>query len=220
MDDNLDTMFQESIAEFNDKWGMYFSVPSICTTTITCKLTRQPINLDDIRNNKDLSIRTKRGKRAKTYRSFFNSVTVIFDKKKTVKVFCNGTLHITGCSSIGYAKDIIRRLIENMCWKDTSIDSLKILTLNTTLALNPKRVISLDTCHRILVQKNINARYTPDVYQGLIIKAPCPTTNKVISFLCFYTGSFIVSGVTQPCELSFGLNFLASVFDDMKKYIF
>jgi TATA-box binding protein (TBP) (component of TFIID and TFIIIB) len=50
-------------------------------------------------------------------------------------------------------------------------------------------------------------RYTPDIYQGVIIKKLCQSGRK-ISILCFYTGSFILTGVQQPCELESGLVFL------------
>ena len=212
----MDLEFQNVIDDFETKYGFCFSKPTISTLTIVCRLNKNVI-LDDIRQNKSLHIRTSKGskKSKKPYRCFNNSVTIVFDKKKTIKLFSNSRLHITGCTSLTYATSIIDRLISSMEWVDIEICDMRILTLNTTMAIKPKTLISLDKFHHFLTDKNIQSRYTPDVYQGLIIKEIYEKTQKKISFMCFYTGSIIISGVTKPCELQFGLKFLYEILKEM-----
>jgi TATA-box binding protein (TBP) (component of TFIID and TFIIIB) len=191
-----------------------FSVPKISTATIVCTLTLKKITLAQVALNKDLSVRTKKGK---NYRPFNNSLTLVFDGTKTVKVFSNGKLHITGCTTVRYAEELASRFITSMSWDDVGIDNTKILTLNTTVKLEPKKVLSLQDMFHILNKeknKNYNVRYTPDIYQGLVLKAECTETKRLISILTFYTGSFIVCGVRSPEELRFGLSFLYNLMKD------
>jgi TATA-box binding protein (TBP) (component of TFIID and TFIIIB) len=198
---------------------LQFEVPRVCMITMVFSLNIKNVNLDEVADNSNLVIRTqKRHKNSKKkYQSFYNSLTVLFDRTKAIKVFRNGSLHVTGCITVAHAYDIVKRFIKTMDWQDTNVSDYKIITHNTCIALSPKTTLCLQSFHEYLLSKDIKSRYTPDVYQGLIIKTVCPETDKRISILCFYTGRFIISAVTQPCELIFGLEFMTDLLADVAK---
>lgn len=196
----------------------HLSVPRVCTATITCVLSKRSIDLTTLSSSQsgDIEIRTTKSSRRHEYRPFSNSITMVMDAKKTIKVFTNGKLHITGCCTIQHAHQLVERLIAHMQWRDAAIVETKLLTLNTSLALNPKSIVSLHNLS-ILFPKHsveVTARYTPDIYQGVVLKVSHEPTHRILTILCFYTGSFIVSGIQHPLELEYALRVLGNT---MKK---
>ena len=189
-----------------------FSIPKVSTATIVIVLDKLSIQLSEVATHPGLSIRTKKGKGI--YKSFFNSITVMFDRTKAMKVFSNGKLHITGCTTVQYAIELTDRLIQTMEWKNVIIKEKKILTLNTTIRTTSKTFISLGKLFDILDKTKYQVRYTPDIYQGLIIKKEFLETGRTISALVFYTGSVIVCGVQKPSELGFGLSLVHDVLSE------
>jgi TATA-box binding protein (TBP) (component of TFIID and TFIIIB) len=210
-----DNRFQDSFSNF-ETYNTYFSAPKICMITLVFETDKHQINLEDVRTNQELHIRTKKyPKERKKYRSFLNCVTTIFDEKKAIKVFCNGKMHVTGCCKIAYGFELVNRFAAAMKWDDYSITNYKILTFNTCIKLSSNKYIDLSTFHDILYKKNIQSRYTPDTYQGLVIKIIYKNTDKKISILCFYTGNFIITGVSHPEHLSYGFEFLHNIMKDI-----
>jgi TATA-box binding protein (TBP) (component of TFIID and TFIIIB) len=192
------------------------NIPKISTITLLCTLSIKEVDFDTILNCPKLTIRNtvKRGK--SKYKSFSNSVTLVFDKTKTIKVFRNLTLHITGCKTIQHSHALVKKFIDCMEWSDVNIVTTSILTLNAVLSFKEKTYISLQNIVKYIEKDDhIRVRYDPDTYQGLVIKALCPFTKRYISLLCFYTGSFIISGVKTPLEMWFGLEFIDNMLKIM-----
>jgi TATA-box binding protein (TBP) (component of TFIID and TFIIIB) len=195
----------------------HLSVPRICTATITCVLSKRSIDLTTLFSSQsgDIQIRTTKSSRGHEYRPFSNSITMVMDAKKTIKVFTNGKLHITGCRTIQHAHELVERLIAHMQWHEAAIVETKLLTLNTSMALIPKSIVNLHKLSVLFPRHSIKvtARYTPDIYQGVVLKVSHEPTHRILTILCFYTGSFIVSGIQHPSELEYALRVLG---DTMK----
>lgn len=189
-----------------------FTTPKISTATIVCELNKSFICFDTLQKNHALVVRTRKSKGKRAYRPFSNSITLVFDKTKTIKVFRNGTLHITGCTSVSYAHRLVQRLTEQANWVGATIRNSRILTLNTTCHTISKHPVALDALFNVLKSKNRDVRYTPDIYQALILKEVCPKTNRKITLLCFYTGSMIICGVKDPHELDYGFRIAEVMF--------
>jgi TATA-box binding protein (TBP) (component of TFIID and TFIIIB) len=218
MDQEFNSILEQ--AEGNTVYKhIHMSKPSICTATIVCCLSKKYISLDDVMTNEKLIVRHSKSKK-KVYRPFSNSITLIFYGKKTIKVFCNGTLHITGCTSIQEAHGLVEQFCSAFAPEEKiQIEETRILTLNTTLKFKNMQdmIIDLEQARTTILaywkdESKLMARYNPDIYQGLILKPFCENTNRKISILCFYTGSFILTGVKCPAELQFGLSFLKEAF--------
>lgn len=216
--EDLDHKFDAALLAMSDynKNGISCTMPYITTATIVCCLDVPHINLDDVRANRTLEIRTFKSK-TKQYRSFANSVTVLFDKTKAAKVFVNGKLHITGCTKVGQAISYSKKFCEAMGLHHATIKSVQILTLNTAFRLKPKANIRLAILHEALQQLGsgrFSTRYNPDIYQGLVVKVAHPTTSRKITTLIFYTGTMIITGVRTDDELVHTYKF---VMDEIAK---
>lgn len=210
-----DNRFEDAFSKFQS-YNTDFSAPKICMITLVFETNKQHINLEDVRTNTELNIRTKKyPKERKQYQSFLNCVTTIFDEKKAIKVFCNGKMHVTGCCKIAYGFELVNRFATAMKWNDYAINNYKILTFNTCIKLSSNKYIDLSTFHDILNKKSIQSRYTPDTYQGLVIKINYKNTDKKISILCFYTGNFIITGVSHPDHLIYGFEFLHNTIKEV-----
>lgn len=212
----MDNEFRDIMKRFEEVNYGFLTSPRVCMITSVATLSIKNINIDEITDNARFTVRetrTKKSRVGKRYKSFYNSKTLVFtEHKKTIKVFRNGRLHITGCISVAQAMDMVSGLIKEISNNmPIVLEDYKILTYNVTFAFAPKKFIDLAKFHEVLQEDKIQSRYTPDVYQGLIIKHECSYTNKQLSFLCFYTGTFIATAVTQPSELSYALEFLPNI---------
>ncbi len=181
------------------------SAPRITTATVVCNLSGvERIDLDDVRNNPRLVVRTAKSKK-KTYRAFSNSVTILFDRTKAIKVFVNGKLHITGCNEIAQAIRHANAFAEAMGWPAARAEGVKVLTLNVALGVQPRRNVLLKDFYAFLSmssQSGLQARYNPDIYQGLVLKVPCEREpGRMVSVLLFYTGTMIITGARVPRDL-------------------
>ncbi len=198
----------QSMAEYKNK-NIGCSKPFITTATIVCCLDVSSINLEDVKRNPHLEIRTSVKSRKKQYRSFSNSVTVIFDKTKAAKIFVNGKIHITGCTRVAQALSYSKQFCEAMGLHHAKVQSVQILTLNTAFKLDPRQNVRLSALHEALQAlvsqqegtDKLLSRYNPDIYQGLVVKVKHPTTQRKITTLIFYTGTMIVTGVRTDQEL-------------------
>lgn len=219
-----DALFQNAIANMaeykNNSLGT--TMPFVTTATIVCTVNVEQIDLEDVKANPLLVVRIKKNTR-KLYRYFSNSVTLLFDKTKAVKVFVNGKLHITGCTRIAQAVGYAEAFCRAMKWPDAvKVIQTDILTLNTSYKISPRRNIRLDKFYQTIVDKadaNITARYNPDIYQGLVMKVMHPITGRKITALIFYTGSVMLTGVRTHEELTYSfitmMNTLERVSDQV-----
>ncbi len=180
----------------------------------------QQYSLDIIREKCAQYVRvSKSTKKVKKngYKSFYNCVTIVFDKK-AVKAFCNGKLHITGCKSMSSAQECVDRFLAMMEMPSVQYTmdmvasnvSVKLLDKGSALSLE-KVQYKLQNSDDGLVK---STRYNPDIYQGLVAKISTGTTidesssDRVLSVLVFYTGTMMITGIKDPAEL-------ATVFDYM-----
>jgi TATA-box binding protein (TBP) (component of TFIID and TFIIIB) len=193
----------KSMAEYKS-CDLSCSNPYITTATIVCCLDVPVINLDDVRGNSLLDIRTTQKSKKKQYRAFSNSVTVLFDKTKAAKVFVNGKIHITGCTKVAQALSYSMKFCEAMRLHHATVKDVQILTLNTAFKIDPRQNIRLSELHetfQCIGTESIISRYNPDIYQGLVVKVMHPITRRKITTLIFYTGTMIVTGVRTDDEL-------------------
>lgn len=205
----MDALFSSLLRKLgNERHDVLASDPKVVTITLTSWLISSfdgeaiVVNLDELRRNPDIVIRTeqRRKRNVAAYVGFSNSVTVVFNETKTIKVFRNGRLHVTGCKTIGEAQEHAASLIAAMpTWQGVEYTPFSIVTLNT--CVRTKGIcISLDALQTVLKTRGITSRYNPDIYQALVAKAECSTGRK-ISAMIFYTGTIIIAGVKTPTEL-------------------
>lgn len=154
-------------------------------------------------------VETKRGKKQK---SFYNQISVQYKDttQKSIKIFSNGKLQMTGITSLNEAENVsnfICNLLQNTFpnHKQYKTTTLNIGMINTNFTFGH----SLD----ILKLKDLynnddycSVEYSPDVYPGLKIKYK--TGNQKNNIFVFATGNVLITGVKSMKEVLDAFNFI------------
>jgi TATA-box binding protein (TBP) (component of TFIID and TFIIIB) len=150
-------------------------------------------------------------KRGKTKKSFYNQVTINFcdHTKKSIKVFSNGRLQITGLTSVYDTEFTINTLLKvlslssNAVDKDVNINDvyvkhISIAMINSNFSFNfGVDIIKLKK--KFEKMENVSIIYNPDVYPGLKVKHK--TKYGVSSMFIFSTGNVVITGVKDLKEI-------------------
>jgi len=178
---------------------------NISTITLICDLDKEQLNIKAIsdnfnednmrikpcKRNKEFEV-TKRGKIKK---SFFNQVTINFEdiSKKSIKIFLNGKLQITGLTSM-YECEHVSQMILNMLRKylniDVNIKKMRIGMINSNFAVDYD--IDLISLNVILNHRyKFLSIYNPESYPAINMKI-----HKIgydISIFIFRTGNIVIT---------------------------
>lgn len=147
---------------------------------------------------------TKRGKMKK---SFYNQITIQYrdTTTKSIKIFSNGKLQITGITSLNEATNVANLIVQILTKvfdkSDYTVTSLEIGMINTNFSFGRKiDIIQL----RVILNQHENTviDYEPDVYPGLKIKF-----HKTSIFI-FTTGNVLITGVKSLEEVDAAFDFV------------
>lgn len=140
-------------------------------------------------------------------KSFNNSVIFKLprssDKKQqAIKVFCNGTLHITGFKRVEDAievGDIFATLMELAFGGTFKIDTFQVQLINTCFhhpSISSNHMIDLASLHQQLIcHTEYYTTFNTDRYAGVIVKAPS------YNVLLFESGNVILTALSTPEQL-------------------
>lgn len=191
---------------------------TICIESLTRNFSSLSYPLCEIKkakSNKD-TVLTKRGKIKK---SFYNQTTITYFKfsKKSIKVFTNGKLQITGIISINDALEAIGNVIqilinsENALFASKPLPSIyklvnfKIEMINSNFKFNKE--LKLKKLELKLAQK-YKVVYEPDTYPGIKLKL------KNSSIFIFGTGNVVITGAKKLTEISEMYELVANILND------
>jgi TATA-box binding protein (TBP) (component of TFIID and TFIIIB) len=146
-------------------------------------------------------------KRGKIKKSFYNQVTIQYKDitTKSIKLFSNGKLQITGITSLNEATSVAH-LMETIlnttfCVEDYKVTSIEIGMINTNFSFGRKLdIINLRTI--LSKHPNVKIEYEPDVYPGLKMKY-----DKTSVFI-FTTGNVLITGVKSLEEIQEALKYV------------
>jgi len=134
---------------------------------------------------------TKRGKKKL---SFYNQITINYTDHttKSIKIFSNGRLQMTGLTSLNEAKvsvELMIGIIQKSTNKFTEITASKfeIALINSNFSF--KRSINIVKLRPLITDCKVD--YKPDVYPGLKIKH----NSTGASIFLFSTGNVVITGV-------------------------
>jgi TATA-box binding protein (TBP) (component of TFIID and TFIIIB) len=142
---------------------------------------------------------------------FFNQVTIRHGKR-SIKIFMNGTLHITGCKSIPEALEVAAlacRFVHRVLVGESAprVVSFRVDMINMNFSVGTRlQLVQLQgECHA----QGLRASYDPDIYPGLNIKLPvddggddgAATTTKPVTANVFKSGSVLLSGAKTGAHL-------------------
>jgi TATA-box binding protein (TBP) (component of TFIID and TFIIIB) len=180
----------------------------VSTTTMAIATDLESVNIGKLIHkwdDPDIYLRIpgekKDGRKRKTSKSFFNSVTAVYNpdgkRKRCVKVFSNGRLHVTGCQTREDSLDAATRVARVMSCNIKG--SAKLLMMNVCVNVShfcEAHNILLNLHHmeqafkRVSSTSNISTSYDPNIYHGLRIKYP-----DLGTLLCFASGNVILAGI-------------------------
>jgi hypothetical protein len=144
------------------------------------------------------------------------------DKEITIKIFQNGVFHLTGILDDRYDTCAMRILLESLWTKCRSsiidppesyeILRRRVVLMNYTTKLTSNQTVARELLYntiRGLDRPDLTCAYDPDVYPGVKIRiGPKNWTAKV-----FRTGKIILTGITEPDEVTEFITQLSSLFE-------
>jgi len=221
----------------------------ISTITVVCKTNTKfisenilkyfKINNDAIIFNGEKTKKKKR-KRQKDKRYFYNQISFrvkVKSKNKPihVKLFVNGSLHITGCKTIENINEVINVVFEklrklyaikiNGHFEEkpmiTDINGLEIKTIDIVMINSSFKIPLCINRHNlfVLLQSNkIQCNFDPQNYAPVTIKFEC--NDKIITILIFEKGSIIIAGATNCNHIKTAYTFINKfIYSNIKNVI-
>lgn len=186
---------------------------NICTMTVSFKTSMSRLSVSDFVASLDMTRATETFGGDITIndnKSFYNSVTLRYiqpdtTKKRAIKVFSNGSLHLTGFKSLDECFEGAEKMVFLInTWvgdaNAISITDFNVQLINTCLKvthqLNMERVVEVfktHTPHKVL--------YDVERHPGLQLKVVCHASHRTVTIIIFRTGSVLITGIQQPSEL-------------------
>lgn len=168
----------------------------------------------------------KRGEEAPP-RSFYNQVTLTWNGSKSIKVFDNGRIHVTGCTSILEFMDIVSGVCDLV--ESTLGDTMRqrlggvrvenfdihLINLNFAVAIE----LGLEQLREMFVSRGHVASLDADVYPGLNVKLRIPGVTRMPSVLLFKSGKVIMTGTKTVDELEAAFVVLTDMLNEYEKKI-
>ena len=146
--------------------------------------------------------------RGKKKKSFYNQITIqykdyskVSNKKlfitKSIKIFSNGMLQMTGVTSLIEAETIGTMICKILTDhfpldKEFTVKSLEIGMINSNFSFGYD--LNILKYKNIYQSEKCNVEYVPDVYPGLKIKYGSNEQNKGTSIFVFATGNVLITG--------------------------
>lgn len=163
-------------------------------------------------------------KRGRVRKSFYNQATIKFEDhtRKSIKIFSNGRLQMTGLTSLQEAVDvghIISSVLMNssnaLVEKDyiPKPEKIKIGMINTNFSFSCGLDIILLKSLYMNYPDKIKVIYEPDIYPGLKIKFKT-SSNELTSVFIFTTGNVVMTGVKSLNDIQEAFNFIVPIIND------
>jgi len=221
-------LFIRTIGEHRKCIGERHSVPTwVNITTITMHASiNTPIDVEKMRallkdDGVDLGkgCHLELGQNKKTFKNQLTATMRMFGTKKSVKFFHNGSIHVTGATSVFECDIIIARIHEQL---------LPMIELDKNEIPRPVFHVSLINSnfslrHAIdLLQliKHVSRRthrdifqwvFTPETYSGLRIKFRPFGDGKLVTTSVFASGNVIITGSQTLKEVAFAYRILTEM---------
>lgn len=203
--------------------------PKITTITSIFQSSKE-IDLDKIKKKlkTPLIMHKKSGASIETFswnikpNGFYNQLTIEYSdygySKKSVKLFPNGRVHVTGCYDL---KDCflvslqIRTLIRALLGDD-SIDIInrRIVMINVNFSMNAS--LNLQEVINTMKLNDCSVSFNPEVYSAVKIKFKPSENAKQITASIFSSGCILITGAVNFEEISDSYAFLVSKLSDTK----
>ncbi len=196
------------------------SYPKITTITHLCCASTE-LNIDKIRDKLKTPLSMRRintGVEAFTWsikpNGFYNQLTLESSdygySKKSVKLFPNGRIHITGCYDLKdcYLVTLQIRTLLRKVMEDVSIDicDRKNVMINVNFSIN--YTLNLQNVITIMRNNGCAVSFNPEVYSAVKIKFKPDEHMKQVTASIFSSGCVLITGAVNLEEIAKAYNFL------------
>lgn len=187
------------------------SYPRISTITMAFKINRE-MDIETLRTKmkESLKIRIKSSEDFIVWKmkenGFYNQITVEFvdgKSKKSVKIFPNGRIHVTGCSDVDDCNKVMHQIcfvLKSISEIDMKIESFDIFMINTNFTMNSQ--LNLQTVINIMKKQGYNISFNPEVYSAVKIKFKPGVDMKCITASIFSSGCVLITGAVNLDEIN------------------
>lgn len=186
------------------------NVERVCRDMVTIALSL--VEGDGPLSAKEKSDSTSR--RRKKHRDVFYNQVTMRHGTKSIKVFNNGSMHVTGCTSPEQFVQIAREVCEFMrdvagVADDVRVDDFNIQMINVNFSTGS--ALHLQGMKAVCIERGYAATYDPDVYPGLNIKVPVNTRH--VTLLVFRSGRIIITGAKGVSDIVAAHTRMAEMLD-------
>lgn len=232
--------YSQQYLDFMSKVYENKHVVNISTITLICNLNVEKIDIKQFtemfskpnvqvkisKSNKEYEL-SKRGKVKKT---FFNQVSLNYHdiSKKSIKIFSNGKLQITGLSSFYectlVVKMVIKWLQEIFTEESIELVNAYIGMINSNFSM--KKNLDLINLNTILNRNdNIMSIYNPESYPAINMKMQTNVSEYVndqtpsISIFIFGTGNIVITGGKKLQDIITAYTFIVNTINTNESYV-
>jgi len=212
--------FVRSLIQARDRYISEVRPSYVRITTITslCKLDCGDIDIpfviekfkDPIRVGKVDSKQSFEWNRKEN--GFYNQVTLEYSdyySKKSVKIFPNGSVHVTGCYNPKDCKNVLNQLcciLSSVSDKKIGYTEFRIVMINANFSVN----MTLDLNKVMTNMKSLGCivSFNPETYSAVKIKfSPGPNMKQVTASI-FSSGKIIITGAVTLNEIVSAYSFI------------
>jgi TATA-box binding protein (TBP) (component of TFIID and TFIIIB) len=151
-------------------------------------------------------------------KAFYNQLT-IKAKTTSIKLFSNGSVHVTGAKSLVHFADVMDRVcaaLGAMLPRQPSLESASISMINAIFCT--ARKLPLRVLRQAFEVAGHAASYDPDAYPGMNAKITslCGDDSKIVTVMIFTTGNVIISGAKSPEHIANVYHIVCTVIDTLE----
>ena len=133
---------------------------------------------------------------AKPRRADFNNQTTVRYGTKSIKMFRNGSVHVTGCKTMEEFVQAVTAVCDAMTQAGIEPDGVRVTDFHAhmiNVTFNTNQTLGLRGLRDHCIGRGWAATYDADVYPGLNMKIPV-SGGPVVTALVFRSGNVILTG--------------------------
>ena len=146
------------------------------------------------------------------YRAFYNQLEISYERK-SIKLFKNGSVQVTGCRShfefvftIEHVCSVINVALDTAA----RLEHLEIQMIQANFTVGA--TLDLASLQSVFMTNGVEyASYEPDVYPGLNVKLVCD--DRKCTALLFRSGSVTLTGAKDPMTVGRAYEFVCNILD-------
>lgn len=147
----------------------------------------------------------------------FNNQTTVRYGSKSIKMFRNGSVHVTGCKSMADFVQAVSAVCDAMTQAGIEPGGVRVTGFDTQMinvTFNANATLGLRELRELCLMRGWGAMYDADVYPGLNVKIPVCQDRRVTA-LVFRSGSVILTGAKTAAHVQEAHQQLTRILDEM-----